>query len=244
MTEQTNSSKTDRRFAYFQHSNTLAKNLYLFGSVEIDLYKNIDSIAQKTFDLSSAYLLLSYRLFKKISLSATYDNRKNIIYYESYKSYINKVLEIEARQGFSFQANYYSLKNLSFGARAGYRFANANSNETINFYGFVSYNNIPAVQLTATAGVNYIETSYVNGKIFNLNLYRDFLKGNLYVNGGYQLVDYSYVGNETKAMQNIVNLSLSWNFHNKTSLSVNYETVFEKNIDQNNRLNLQIRQRF
>jgi hypothetical protein len=242
--EQTNSSKTDRRFAYFQHSNTLAKNLYMFGSLEIDLYKNIDSIAQNTFDLSSAYLLLNYRLFKKLSLSVTYDNRKNIIYYESYKSFINQVLDIEARQGLSFQANYYNYKNLSFGARAGYRFPNANSKETINLYGFVSYHNIPVTLLTATAGLNYIETSYVNGKIFNLNVYRDFLKGNLYFNCGYQLVDYIYVGRETTAIQNIVNLNLSYNFFSKTSLSVNYETIFEKNVDQGNRLNLQIRQRF
>ncbi len=240
--EQRNGSKTDRRFAYYQHSNSLIKNLFFFGSVEIELYKNIDSVPQNTFDLSSTYLVLNYRLFKRLSLSASYDNRKNIIYYESYKSYINQMLEIEARQGLSFQASY-GIKNVSFGFKTGYRFPNKNSAETKNLYGFVSYNNIPTLKLNITGAVNYLETSYVKGKIYNLNISRDILKANLYFNCGYQLVNYSYVGTETTEMQNIINLNISWRFLDTYSLSVNYEKTFEK-LDQLSRLNIQIRKRF
>ncbi len=39
--QQNNSGKTDRRFAYFQHSNSLLPNLNFFGSVECDLYKKV-----------------------------------------------------------------------------------------------------------------------------------------------------------------------------------------------------------
>jgi len=241
--EQMNSMKTDRRFAYFQHGNSLVKNLYLFGTVEVDLYKNIDSIAENTFDLSSTYLVLNYKIIRKITLSASYDNRKNIIYYESYKSYINQILEIEARQGLSFQASYYNLKNLSFGAKTGYRFPNKNSKETINLSGFVSYYNIPGIKSNATASVNYLETSYVNGKIFNLNISRDFFQGTLYFDCGYQFVDYSYAGTETTTIQHVINLNISWNLPKNISLSANYETSFEK-LNKNNRLNFQIRKRF
>jgi hypothetical protein len=37
--QQNNSGQTDRRFAYFQHSNSLLTGLKFFGSVECDLYK-------------------------------------------------------------------------------------------------------------------------------------------------------------------------------------------------------------
>ncbi len=37
--EQMNNMKTDRRFLYFQHSSSLLKNLYFFGTFEVDLYK-------------------------------------------------------------------------------------------------------------------------------------------------------------------------------------------------------------
>jgi hypothetical protein len=241
--EQMNVSKTDRRIAYYQHSNSLIKNLYLFGSFEMELYKNIDSIPKNTFDLSSTFLLLNYKLFKRITLSASYDNRKNVIYYETYKSYINQILEIEARQGLSFQANYYNLKNLTFGAKAGYRFPNKNSKETINLYAFVSFYNIPGVNLNATVSANYLETSYVSGKILNLNLSREFLQNNLYVDCGYQLVDYSYTGSDATSLQNVVNLGITWLFIKNISFSANYETSFEKQ-NHYNRLNLQIRKRF
>jgi hypothetical protein len=241
--EQMNSMKTDRRFAYFQHSNSLIKNLYFFGTIEFDLYKNIDNSPQNTINLSNAYVVINYKLLKKITLSGSYDNRKNIIYYESYKSFINQILEIEARQGLSFQASYYDQKNLSFGAKAGYRFPNKNSKETINLYGFVSYYNIPVIKSNAIVSVNYIETSYVNGKILNLNISRDFLQGAFYLDIGYQLVDYSYVGNETSALQNVINMNISWNLPKGISISANYETTLEKQV-QNNRLNLQLRKRF
>jgi hypothetical protein len=36
--EQTNAGKTDRRFVYLQHSNSLIRNINFFGTVEFDLY--------------------------------------------------------------------------------------------------------------------------------------------------------------------------------------------------------------
>jgi hypothetical protein len=186
---------------------------------------------------------LQYKLFKKLTLSASYDNRKNVIYYETDKNYINQLLEIESRQGLSFQATYYPFNNLSIGVKTGYRFPNQNSKESKNVNGYISYYNIPAVKLSVTAAFNYLETSYVNGKILNLNLSRNFFNGKLYIDCGYQMVDYSYPGAETTTLQNIVNFNLNWQVHKNISLSVNYEQTFEKQ-DQYSRLSFQIRQRF
>jgi hypothetical protein len=241
--EQMKDMKTDRRFAYFQHSNSLIKNLYFFGTFEIDLFKNIDDKPENTFSPSSIYLVLNYKLLKRLSLSASYDNRKNVVYYETYKSYIQQVIDIEARKGLSFQANYHTPKNISFGLKTGYRFANSSTKETRNLYGYVSYTNISSVKLSATAAVNYLETSYVTGKILNFNLYRDFFEGVLYTSCGYQLVDYSYEGSETTTIQNVINLSINWRFYRKNTFSVNYEKTFEKQ-DQLSRMTFQIRARF
>jgi hypothetical protein len=241
--EQMNTSKTDRRFAYFQHSNSLLKNLYFFGSVEIDLYKNINENPENTFSLASSYLFLRVKPFKRLSLSASYDNRKNVIYYETYKSYINQIIDIEARQGISFQMNYSVLKNISFGFKTGYRFPNKNSKESRNLYGYISYSNIPIIGSSVTIAMNSLETSYINGKILNLNIDRNFFKGKLYTNGGYQWVKYSFYGNEITIIQHVINLSASWRFYKSFSFSVNYEKTLE-NSDQYNRLVFQIRKRF
>lgn len=243
LVEQMNDMKTDRRFAYFQHSNSLLKNLFFFGTVEIDLFKNIDEKPETVFSPSSIYMVLNYKFLKRLSISTSFDNRKNVVYYETYKSYIQQVIDIESRKGLSFQANYRTTKSIMAGFKTGYRFANNNSKETRNLYGYVSYMNIPAVKLSATAAVNYLETSYVTGKIVNFNIYRDFLKGVLYTDCGYQLVDYSYEGSETTTIQNVINLSVNWRFYRKNTFSVNYEKTFEKQ-DRLSRLTFQIRARF
>lgn len=241
--EQMNTSKTDRRFAYFQHSNTLLKNLFFFGTVEVDLYKKTGDTPENSLSLSSTFLSLRFNPVKRLSLSATYDNRKNVIYYETYKSYINQIIDIEARQGISFQVSYYTLENISFGIKTGYRYPNKNSKESKNLYGFITHSKIPLFRFSTTLAANYLETSYIKGKILNLNLARDFFQGKLYTDGGYQWVNYSFNGNETTMIQNIINLSVSWRFHKSYSLSVNYERTFE-NSDQYNRLMVQMRRRF
>jgi hypothetical protein len=241
--EQMNETKTDRRFAYFQHSNTLIKNLYFFGTVEFDLYKNIDNKPENTINRSSIYMILNYKLLKRLTLSTSFDIRENVIYYETYKSYINQLLEIEARKGLSFQANYRTPKYLMFGFKTGYRFPNSNSKETRNLYGYITFSNIPAIKLTTTISANYLETSYVNGKIFNVNLNRDFFKGVLYTDCGYQLVDYSYSSSDVTTMQHIINLSINLRILRNNTFSVNYEKTFEKQ-DQLSRMTFQIRLRF
>ena len=92
------------------------------ASVEVDLYKKTNDTPENSLSLSSTFLSLRFNPVKRLSLSASYDNRKNVIYYETYKSYINQIIDIEARQGISFQVSYYTLENISFGIKTGYRF--------------------------------------------------------------------------------------------------------------------------
>lgn len=148
---QTNNLTTDRRFIYFQHSNTLAKNLSFFCSFEADLYrvdnvkdsamvrdgagavlKNIagtDSMAywsnrtpKNALDLTSAYVSLRYTPFRNLSLGLSYDVRKNVYYYQTfYKNKMDSIYDRETRQGFRFQFSYRPFRFLNWGGTAGYR---------------------------------------------------------------------------------------------------------------------------
>lgn len=241
--EQMNTFRTDRRFIYYQHTNTLAKNLYLFGTVEVDLYKKLNDKIENTFSLTNAYTSISYRMFKRLSLTASYDNRKNIVYYESYKSFINQVIDIESRQGISLQANYNTRTNLSFGVRGGYRFKNNNAGESKNIYAYVSYYDIPGIKMSTTVAATYLQSDYLKGPTLNLNLNKDLMKGKLYTDLGYQYVQYGFLRSESILKQNIMNISLSWNIIKNLSLSLNFEEILEKS-SQSSRLMLQIRKRF
>ena len=179
--QQMNNSKTDRRFLYFQHSNSIIKNLYFFSTLEVDLYQlKTDSLnneqPQNTFNLTGLYLSLSYRPWKALSVSGSYDARKNVMYYETYKTFVDRILENELRQGFRVQASYRITGDLTFGLQSGYRYLKSDPHPSRNLYSYVTYSRIPAVNISATLSATYIESGYMNGKIFGLNLYRDFFK--------------------------------------------------------------------
>jgi hypothetical protein len=233
--EQKNNGMTDRRFAYFQHSNSLVKNLNFFGSVEFDLYnkvKNISSLdttytPNSTPTLSNLYASLRYKITKQLSLSLTYSNRQNIIYYETYKSIIDQLLDASTMQGYTLQLNYRPGKKLSIGANAGYRFSTTDPKPSKNLYSFITYSNIPWLNASATLSATLMQTSYINGNIYSLGLSRDIIPGKLYGGIGYRYVDYKFVNAETPLIQHMAEMDLTWSIMKKLSLSINYEGTFE-----------------
>ncbi|MFZ4402266.1 MAG: hypothetical protein ACOYO1_19700, partial [Bacteroidales bacterium] len=175
--EQTNHMKTDRRFLYFQHSNSIVKNLHMFYSLELDLYKVLNGQKQNTLSLTSNYFSLRYRLTKKFTLSGTYDSRKNIIYYETDKNYLSTLIESETRQGFSFQGNYTISQNIYSGARLGYQFQKSDSIPSRNANFFISHRNLFKSQISTTLSVTVLESNYLNGNIYNIRFNRGFNSG-------------------------------------------------------------------
>lgn len=237
--EQKNSGITDRRFAYLQHSNTLIKNLSFFGSTEFDLYRydiKIDS-SQAVSDtttktnsapkLSNIYLSFRYRFSSKISTSLSYSSRKNIIYYETYKSFIDQLLETETQQGYMLQVNYRPLKKLSVGANGGYRFRKSDPKASKNLYAYATYSQIPFIDVSATLSATILATSYLNGNIFGLSLSRDLIRGKLSGGFTYRFIDYKYINSGYNQMQHTGEISLNWKILKKLSCAFYYEGTYD-----------------
>jgi hypothetical protein len=247
--QQMNNSKTDRRFLYFQHSNSIVKNLNFFGTFEVDLYELIiDTLnnteqAKNTFTPTGLYLSLYYRPGKKLSLSGSYDARKNVMYYETYKTYIDRILENEMRQGFRFSASYRITRDITFGVQSGYRYIKSDPIPSKNLYSYLTYSQIPGVLISATLSAMYLESSYMNGNIFGLTLSRDFFKGKVQTGLGYRYVDYALPENQLSVPQNIGEINLSWQLAKKMSVAMYYEGTFEQQ-NHYNRVYLQLRKRF
>ena len=246
--QQMNNSKTDRRFLYFQHSNTLVKNIYFFSTLEADLYQlNLDSlttqISGNNFSLTGLYLSLSYRPSGKLSFSGSYDARKNVIYYETYKTFVDRILENELRQGFRLQGGYRITPDLTFGIQAGYRLLKSDPHTSRNLYSYISYNQIPGVDISATISATLLESAFLNGKIYSLNISREFFKSKVHTGIGYRFVDYRLPENSLSIPQNIAEADLSWQMYEKMSLSISYEGTFEK-LARYDRIYFQIRKRF
>ncbi|MFK5856300.1 MAG: hypothetical protein QM503_09235 [Bacteroidota bacterium] len=225
--EQKNDWKTDRRFAYFQHSNSLVNKLYLFTSAELELYQKIDGVEKSTFNLNNLYLMLRYKVIRQLSFSVSYRSQARMIYYETYKSYVDQLLEQATVEGYRFQVNYRTNKKISMGARVSYRAAKQDPKPTKTLYGYVAFSRIPWIDASATVSVTLLETSYLSGNIYSLGITRDIIPGKLQGRIGYRYVDYTFVNYDASLVQHVGDANITWRMMRKLSLSMNYEGIFE-----------------
>jgi len=241
--EQMNNMKTDRRFLYFQHSDYLLKNLYFFSTFEVDLYKVQNFIPRNTLDLTSLYVSLRYRITNNLTITGSYDQRKNALFYETYKSLLDSVYQNERRQSFRLQASYRILQNLTFGIESGYHFQKTDPHPSKNLYGYLSYAQVPGIGVSVTLTGTYLESAYMNGKVLGGDISKDLFKGKLQTSLGYRYESYSLMESTTGVVQNIGEISMYWQIARKIFFSANYEGTFEKN-NKYNRIYLQLRKRF
>jgi hypothetical protein len=212
---QTNNWKTDRRFIYLQHANSLLKNVDLFCSAEVDLYAIENNKPVNDFSLTSLYLSLSYRPVRNLSLSLSYDTRRNVYYYETYKNRIDSMLEKEMRQGMRFRFNYRPFKYFSWGGNAGYRLQTPTSDESMNAVSYLTYSKLPFIDASLTVTGTALKTANQSGYIFGASMSKDFFNGNLGTEIEYR--------KDLIFAQDIAELSLSWRLSKTLMLSTDFE---------------------
>ncbi len=241
--EQKNNSSTDRRFIYFQHNNSIIKNVNLFYSLEMDLYKVENQAKKNTLSLTSSYFSVRYRPFSKLNLSANYDARKNVIYYETYKNYLSQLIDSETRQGFSFQANYQITNYIIAGGKAGYRFQKSDIKPSKNLNLYISHQNLLKSEISASLSVSILQSNYLKGNTYNISFSRFFMHGKYNLATSYSFIDYRILNNEIAFRQHIADISITSEIIKKLYCSVNLEANYEKP-NQFYRLYVQLRKRF
>jgi len=216
---QSNNSKTDRRYLYIQHSNSVLKNIDLFGSAEIDLYAIENNVPINDFDLTSIYLSLNYRPVQNLSLALSFDARRNVYYYETYKSRIDSLLEKEMRQGLRFRFNYRPFKFLTWGGTAGYRINTPTSHESMYATSYLAFPKIPWIDASLTLTGTALQTTNLFGYIAGGAISKDFMDGKLNAEIEYR--------KDLIFAQDIANLSFSWRLTKKLMLSADLETTLD-----------------
>ncbi len=242
--EQKNSGRTDRRFAYFQHNSTLTKGLSLFSSFEIDLFENLNEQAQSTARLTNIYAALRYRLNSKLRFSFAYDNRRNVIYYESYRNFIDQLIADETRQGFRLNVHYRPFKTISVGLNSGLRFQKSGANPSRNVNGHITFSKLPYLKTRLSLRANFLQTDIIDSQIFGARLSRGFAKNKVRGELYYRWVDYKYKIGERTLHQDIIGASVNFNVHKKVSLHLFYEGVIDNQKQLYHRFNTRIIKRF
>ncbi len=241
--EQLNHGKTDRRFLYLQHTGTFWSKVNLFGSSEIDLFENIRDTASRIFKLSNLYLSLRYRVSRKFSLTVSYDARSNVIYYETYKNEIDRLLDEETRQGLRFQLQMNPIKRLSVSVGSNFRFQRNGLNESFNYNIYVSYSRIPIFNGPLSFSYNFLKTSFVTSKVAGIQGSKDFMDGKLYSDFYIRNIHYQNINFDYNSRQWLVGLSANVRLTKLHSMGVYLEQTFDEN-DQYLRMNIRGMVRF
>ena len=229
--QQTNNSKTDRRFMYFQHNNSVLKDFNFYLSSELDLFVLENGVGKTKPSLTSFFLSTRYSPSRIISFSISYDARKNVIYYETYKSFVDSLIENETRQGIKLGTNIRPFNNVFIGLNAGYRFLKKDIKPSKNFNAYLTYSQVPILDISSTVSYSYLASNYVDGSIYGIRLskYLTFIDYSL--SASYTKVEYNYLSSVSKLDQNNLTLDLSGRIIEQLFLSCSYEGIFEEQMN-------------
>ncbi len=220
--EQRNKNEIDRRYVYFQHASTVFKKLNLFSSLELDLFNKVNDTINNDIRLTNLYISARYRFNRKIDLTLSYDSRKRIIYYETFKSDIERLLDDDlARQGYRLRLNVRPIKYLITGISYSQRFQSDDQNKSDNIYGYVSYSKIPKIGGSLSVNYNRNTSNYLESNIYSVRYSRNLIVNKLNADFYFRNANFNYFNSNIGSnKQNYYGANFSYYFTRKLILSV------------------------
>ena len=222
--EQKNGSETDRRYAFFQYSTTLYNNLNIFSSIQLDLFSKVNGVTRTNPRLTNLYVSARYRFNRKFDLILSYDTRKRILYYETFQTEIERMLDDDiARQGARARINIRPIKYVIIGFSYSKRFQSDNQNKSNNYYGYANYSRLPGIGGRLTISYNLNESNYLESRALSIRHSRSLIKNKLNADLYYRWVNYIYANSTSSFEQNYFGGNLSYNITRKVWLSISGE---------------------
>ncbi|HEX5167869.1 MAG TPA: hypothetical protein VFW11_01750 [Cyclobacteriaceae bacterium] len=214
--EQRNNSEIDRRYLYFQHSSTIGEKVNLFSSFELDLYNEFNGGSVRDPGLTNFFISAGYRISRNIDLNLSYDSRKKILYYETLKTEIERMLDDDiARQGVRLQLNVRPYKYVSAGLSFSKRFQSNDMNKSDNVNGYVSLSRLPLTGGRLFINYNWNTSLYMESNIFSFRYSNSFIKMKLDASVYYRMASYTYLDKEVKNDQQYYGIDLSYRIARK-----------------------------
>ncbi|MCF6214375.1 MAG: hypothetical protein L3J45_10170 [Flavobacteriaceae bacterium] len=242
--EQQNKGKVDRKYTYFQHSSTFFNTLNLYSSFELDVFENLNGVITNNFRLTNLYMSARYRFNRKVNFSLSYDSRKRIIYYETFRSEVERMLSDDlSRQGLRFRLNFKPYKYVNAGVSYSSRFQSDNQNKSQNINAYVSMYKLPKIGGSFSVHYNRNTSNYLTSNILSLRHYRTILKDKVSSSFYLRAVGYTYTSNEQTTMQYYLGTDLSTYIGQNLRLSL-YAEYLKSDVGNSYRINTRIVKRF
>lgn len=225
--QQSNHGKTDRRFLYVQHNNNVVNNLYVFFSSEIDLFELQNNKAKSDFSLTSLYLSTQYMPVRALTINLSYDARRNVIYYETFKSLYDSLFENQLRQGLRLSFFIRPFTGMYLNLGGGYSFQRGDIKPSRNFNVSITKSDIPLLDISSSLIFNRIFSNYQSGSVYGLTLTKYIQFNSTNISVGISKMHYNFGGFTGNINQKIFTLQISTRLINKFYLNFYYEGEFE-----------------
>ncbi|HEY4754822.1 MAG TPA: hypothetical protein VIH28_02085 [Ignavibacteriaceae bacterium] len=96
-----------------------------------------------------------------------------------------------------------------------------------NFNGYLTYSQVPALDISTTVSYSNLISSYVDGAIYGIRLSKYLLFIDYSLSVSYTKVEYNYLSSISKLNQNNLSVDLSGRIMEQLYFSCSYEGVFE-----------------
>ncbi len=208
----------------FSISIQLFLHARIFLSSEIDLFKKNLVKAKGDFSFTSLFISANIRPSSIFSLYLSYDARKNVIYYETFKSFADSIFENETRQGFRARLTLKPVGRLYIGANYGYRFRPGDVKPSHNYGGYVTYSSIPFVDLSSTVSYTKLKTNYIDGDVWGIRFLKPIVYG-LDLSMMFRHTRYKFSSNIDDLQQRSLSVDLMITLLRPVSINLAYEGI-------------------
>lgn len=242
--EQRNAGKIDRRYLHLQNIQTINRKIHLFGSMEFDLYSSVNNVSSYKPRLTNLYLSTRYRFNRKLSLTLSYDNRKRVIFYETFRTQVERLLDDDiARQGIRLRVNLRPINRVFAGASFAKRFQSNSENNSQNLNAFITLSRFPFKDGTLSIRYNRNESNYLKSNIYSTTYSFYSFKNKLNTQLYFRNVQYDYFTSENKSMQNYYGANLYLRITRSLRLGLLFE-VSDRQENRYYRINTKLIKRF
>jgi len=225
--EQMNDLMTDRRFIYLQHTSNPIPSLSFFASTEMDLFKLENSKSVNDFSLTSLYVSAQFAPSSRISFSLSYDARRNVIYYQTFGSQLDSILQSELRHGVHLWMSWRPVNLIVANVNLGYSYQPGDIIPSRNVNASLTETEIPLVLVSATVSYNKIISSYLNGTIYGVQFMKYVPFNFTSLSLGYQRISYNFGGTANSLLvQNIATAEASMRVIGQLFFNAYYQGTF------------------
>ncbi|MFQ5769062.1 MAG: hypothetical protein ACE5HX_00895 [bacterium] len=177
--------EVSREFIYLQNNFWKESILSIYQSVEFDLnrgWKN--SHGENSLQLSNFYFSTRYSPIESLSLTLSYDARKNVRIFET-RSIPDSLFDETTRQGYHAGITMRLPYRMRLSGNFGMRFRKGDLKNTVSASGALNVRNIFNTWVTFNARFSYFSTMFTKGYRPNINIRIPISRRlSLYLGGG------------------------------------------------------------